>query len=1128
MRLQLFLLLFALPGLLVAQQTDSLAIIETDKLIQLSVNLTARQSLDSAMLIIQQAEKMALDKIGNPSHSYGHACLQHGRIAHAQRNLEEAETWYQKAVEVLRVKPGRMSMIYPFCLNSRAILDQEMGKSAEAKAGYLEVIAIYDSLGQEKTGYATSINNLAIVCQDLGDLDEAETYFLEARELLGQSLGREHPYYASCVNNLGGLYYVRGKNELAKPLFVEAIAIRRKSMGNQDPDLAETINNLANLYAREEKIDSARLYFKEASDIREAVFGPHHPVVAGGLIDLAQFYTQTGQFSEAEKHFIQAREILESRQSANNPSMYFNCLTQLAALYSRMGQYDKAEPLFLDNLKMARENLGEDDPYAILSISKLGLFYQSLGDEEKAEDLFKEHLERLEKQLGKEHEEYGKSLNILANLYSQQGRDSRARPLYEQALTILENAIGKNNSNYATVVNSLASLEFNSGNYAVAEPLFEEALASYAVFLGKEHPYYAGCLGNLGNLYVATREFEKAEPLCQQSKAIFEEQYGRQHPEYVFSVKSLANLYERQGRIAEADTLLKEVFVANEARIGLATSFMSEEELAKYIQLFESDGNDLYGYLYARTINKQDVSQLSKLSFDHTLYYKGFLLLAASRLNKLAQSTEASSKVFERLKGFRKQLAFEYAKPIKRRSGVDELEKNANAAEKELAQLVAGYGKAMQQVRWSEVQSSLKEDEVAIEFVHFHEINKEDTDSLLYAALLLRAGSTTPEFLPLCREIDLAQLVRSESVRGADYVNRLYSASHRGFVSPASGPAPPTLYELIWEKIHASGLNDVKTIYFSPTGLLHRINIGAIPIGNDSVLTNRYHMIMVNSARQVPGYRSDTLVKPVREAQLFGAIQFDPHPDAIGASASVQAGETAEDPSTSSSRSAIATWEYLSATEKEVNTIKGFLEESGYSIQSTTTWGATEDYVKEIGRPDHRSPALFHMATHGFFFPEPKDGEDPSTLAQPVFVQSKKPMMRSGLILSGANYAWKNGRPLQEGFEDGILTAYEISQLDLSQTELVVLSACETGLGDIRGNEGVYGLQRAFKIAGVRYLIMTLWKVDDRATAKFMIDFYRHLLIDKMGIPEAFQLTQQEFIENAFSPYLWAGFVLLE
>ena len=137
-------------------------------------------------------------------------------------------------------------------------------------------------------------------------------------------------------------------------------------------------------------------------------------------------------------------------------------------------------------------------------------------------------------------------------------------------------------------------------------------------------------------------------------------------------------------------------------------------------------------------------------------------------------------------------------------------------------------------------------------------------------------------------------------------------------------------------------------------------------------------------------------------------------------------------------------------------------------------------------------------------------------------------MIRSGLILAGGNYAWKNGKPFKEGMEDGILTAYEISQMNLSNTELVVLSACETGLGDIQGNEGVYGLQRAFKIAGAKYLIMSLWQVPDKQTSLLMTTFYKKWLEDKMTIPDAFHAAQKELREIGLDPYQWAGFVLVE
>jgi len=180
------------------------------------------------------------------------------------------------------------------------------------------------------------------------------------------------------------------------------------------------------------------------------------------------------------------------------------------------------------------------------------------------------------------------------------------------------------------------------------------------------------------------------------------------------------------------------------------------------------------------------------------------------------------------------------------------------------------------------------------------------------------------------------------------------------------------------------------------------------------------------------------------------------------------------------------------------------------------------------------SPRVLHLATHGFFFPDPEKTsamfETSPTLgaAEPVFKISDHPMIRSGLLLAGGNHAWATGKPLREGMEDGILTAYEISQMNLANTELVVLSACETGLGDISGNEGVYGLQRAFKIAGVKYLIMSLWQVPDKQTSLLMTIFYKKWIEENMAIPEAFRAAQKELREAGLDPYQWAGFVLVE
>lgn len=228
------------------------------------------------------------------------------------------------------------------------------------------------------------------------------------------------------------------------------------------------------------------------------------------------------------------------------------------------------------------------------------------------------------------------------------------------------------------------------------------------------------------------------------------------------------------------------------------------------------------------------------------------------------------------------------------------------------------------------------------------------------------------------------------------------------------------------------------------------------------------------------------------------------------------------------------TWSYLEFSKYEVSDLEKLIGADGIKATVYEDYAATEEAFKELGN-GKGSPRIIHLATHGYFFDDPEEKQvnkgkiNTAGLNQPVYKISDHPMIRSGLIMAGGNYAWHTGESFLPGMEDGILTAYEISQLDLSNTEIAVLSACETGLGDIRGNEGVFGLQRAFKIAGVRYIIMALWVVPDEESADFMTLFYQKWLEEDMTIPGAFREAQREMSAIRYiKPYSWAGFVLME
>ena len=327
-------------------------------------------------------------------------------------------------------------------------------------------------------------------------------------------------------------------------------------------------------------------------------------------------------------------------------------------------------------------------------------------------------------------------------------------------------------------------------------------------------------------------------------------------------------------------------------------------------------------------------------------------------------------------------------------------------------------------------------------------------------------------------------------------------------------------------------------VYCAPSGLLHRLDLAAIPTPDGKTLAEKHRLTMLGSTRSLAegtqaGSMAVHLPSAVHQnatAQLYGGIQYDVMPD-VAVHTDAHSGDLAsrrgpgsgwgvENDSTLRGDN----WNYLRWTEVEISAAARIMKSKGIAVTLKKGAEATEESFKALGE-DGPSPRILHVATHGFFFPDPK-GEQKGD--DKTFKVSDNPMIRSGLVLAGGNQAWKTGKPARPDLEDGILTAYEVSQMNLSNTELVVLSACETGLGDLVGNEGVYGLQRAFKIAGVRYLIMSLWQVPDFQTQVFMTAFYKHWLEGKMAVPEAFRATQSELKVKYGEAFKWAGFVLVE
>ncbi|MBK8561945.1 MAG: CHAT domain-containing protein [Saprospiraceae bacterium] len=1077
----ILIILLCCPFMLSGQFVDSVALKTVDSLVQVSRGLTEKGDFAKALEVNAAVEALALEKWGHESAGYASACYNHGRVLYFKDDYTEAEKWYFEARVIREKVLGKNHLDYAKTMQSIGLLYYWMGKYSEAESPSLEALSIFERIvGKEDANYIYSLHWLGILYYQKGQYEKAEPLLLEAKDIRKKKLGSEHADYAASLNMLGVLYMATGKYENAEQYYLEANALQEKRLGKTDADYV------------------------------------------GSILNLAVLYWKMGKYEKAEPLYLKVKAIQEKGKSKGD-AYYSTTINNLAALYSDMGNYEKAEPLYLEAVAIREKKMGKEHPLYAASLNNLASLYHRLGNYEKAAPLYLESLAIRGKTLGKTHPDFALSLNNLASLYKELNDYEKAKPYLLEAVAVQAEALGKSHPDYAFYLHELGNYYAQIGKNEDAETILLEAKNIREKALGKTHPDYARSLNDLASFYLAVGDHGKAEPLFLEAKNIREAVLGSQHPSYIASLDALVAFYWSLGNLSAARTYISEANMAQKNLLIKASRHLSEQELTAFTRKFETGQRRVFSFAQLQP-------DLSATCFDNTLFHKGFLLNAVSQVSKIALSDPATTEQYNQLKSYQRRLAAEYAKPIAERKNVEELEEKANTLEKDLTRSVSGFGEALRQVTWQEVRQNLQPGEAAIEFVHFKFINPKPTDSTMYAALVLLPGAKAPKFITLFEEKQLNAFLEPNSKPKPDFVNGLYTFDD----------AKKSLYELLWRPLEQD-LSEVNTVYFSPSGLLHRLNMGAVPMppmlrgeAAETTLADRYQLVELGSTRQLAVGNRQSAAKGT-EALLYGGIQYEMDSTAIASAISSLGNELLAtrrglDFANADSTLRGGKWSHLRWTGVEVSTTEEILTDAGLHPLVRKGYDGTEESFKAIGASGP-SPWVLHLATHGFFFPDPKTtdgGRQTADGGEPVFKISEHSMIRAGLVLAGGNYAWQTGKPFRPDQEDGILTAYEISQMNLSNTELVVLSACETGLGDIQGNEGVYGLQRAFKIAGAKYLIMSLWQVPDFQTQELMTSFYSLWLEDKMTIPDAFRAAQKAMKEKYKSPFLWAGFVLVE
>ena len=1077
------------------------------------------QQFDEAITTYQKAIDQFKDAFGTEDTAYGTLLNNLAEIYKTIGSYEKALRLNEEALLIYEKTLGKAHPVYAMSLTNLAEIYNHLGFHNRAMPLMQEaLILLKKELGETHLVYGVSLNTMAGLYRATGSIKKSMNLYEQAMVIIEKAYGKFHPEYGAVLVNLAGVYQEMGAYGKALHLFEDARQITGKVFGTDHPDYATILYNLADLYKTLGSFEKALPLYDEALQITEKVFGKAHLSYGTNLNNLAEIYKTIGSYDIALSLYKEAVQISEKTYGKKS-SNYGIVLTNLAEVYYILGSYENSLTFYLDARGIIQGALGKAHPKYGIILFKLGYLYIELGSFQRALHMFEEGLKITEVNLGKRHHNYGYGLVGLAYLYQSMGLYNKALPLFEEALEISEKTLGTDHPDYANILGNLGGLYYGMGSYEKAFSMFEEVLQLIEKALGKAHPDYATILNNLAFLYESMGSYDKALQLYQEALEISEKALGKAHPGFGEYLNNLAYLYVSLGLYEKSLPLFQQGYLNTQGQIRGNFAFQTEIEKEKFIR--NKGANDIFNSFSNFNFLTDNIYEEALSDALNSIVTRKGLLLNANknildalkRLNREKITSQVSDFYLER--GYvQRQLSL----PIAERSSDYESRKEAlETLERELVTLYTKYyGEELNYVR-DYKQTPLKEGELAIEFTRFRVHNKQWTDSLMYVAYLYKRDWSTPKAVDLFEEGELRELLKESKAPKARYATR-------GGKVPNFGNAAVSkrLYELIWSPLEEY-TKDATRIYYSPDGLLHTISFSALPDEKENRLGE---VVDLNQMGNTADVRKNTKSPDLNDVLLIGGVEYNYTPPTNSTTEnkvgySILDNKQLLNNEENKKRGGGKSWPYLEGTKEEVDYIKKLLPSS----RVWTSTNATEEAFKELSGD---SPSVLHIATHGYFFADLKSKEEELLNKETPYVLAENPLLRSGLILANANYAWQNKgvNPYKE--EDGILTALEISNLDLKKTDIVILSACETGLGDVPSSEGVYGLQRAFKMAGVETVIMALWKVPDNETSEFMQLFYKNWKGSK-DPKQAFKKAQSKMMKKyKDEPEKWAAFVYLE
>ncbi|MBF0438522.1 MAG: CHAT domain-containing protein [Magnetococcales bacterium] len=1072
-----------------------------------------------------------------------------GKLAEAEPLLRQAATSAKTALgpdhpETLAATKALAELLENQSKLPAAMEIYQASKTAfNAKLGPKHPLAIANDLA------------LARILQNLGRHTEANTLLVESCPIISTTYGYYHPETAKCLEQFAALQMAQEAFPVALVEYEQALSIQQailpkndssmlpiqvglaeacRRLGNHkkayeilkpildagstsnDPVITEAKTAMVHLLLDQGDHKGAETLAKQVLKQLTATLGKEHPATIALLVDLAGIHETQGRLAEAESALKEALKLFTATFGETHTTT-ITTLNNLGNVLEKAGLYDDAEPILRQSLTLAQKNVGPDQPLTLTTMNNLALLHESQGNFDKAEPLYENAISAYGKKLGERHTDTVAVINNLAYLYLLQENYSKAAPLFKKVLEIWTATLGEKHQRTLKAMNNLARVTHHLGQHKEAEKLFTKALALRRQVLGERHMDVLRSMHDLARLYRDMGRSKESEEMLRKTRALDEEVLGPLHPYTFETLNTLASVLEKSKK-SEAYQLRKEIFSRRSNFLDRMLWSTGDNAREGYIRLHTPELHE-----YLAILSHISPSNGGRDALEAGLRRKGLLLKISSEINQIIRLGEDPKikATSDRLTNARKELAaLTLSGPTLETADkhLDTLHK----LEREVDELQLKLGQASKRLKHSATNVSidtlikhLPDNAALIEFLIF----TEEKQPKMLAAILTKEKNK-PTF-------DRAVYQNLEEIQKAilDFRTIIQDENADDEAIKQMGR---TVYNLIWDPIQKA-IGSRENVYVVPDGQLNILPFPAMVDKENEYLARTTDLHILSSSR-------DLVPSDIPRAQGKYLIMAGPdyNSDKVGSTQAIHEVQGRRSADLKQGLRAFSSgmrglhFDPLPGAEKEGKLIAG--QATGKKKLNTMLLknDAQEGALQSLDSP----PEILHIATHGFFLkPDDNLRKRLLKLARSAEVNipppGDNPLLRAGLAFAGIN---TNAQYLGEidTNNDGVLTAMEVLGLNLTGTQLAVLSACETGLGEVHEGEGVYGLRRAFQEAGAKAVISSLWEVSDAGTQALMTNLYARL---GEGLPahKALRESQLDLLESDEwkHPYIWSAFMMV-